>query len=58
MCPQQESNLHFSLRRAALCPLSYGDNSAEGVRVELTRALLPAGFQDRFLAIRSTPPIF
>ena len=25
MCPHEESNLDFSLRRAALGPLSYGD---------------------------------
>lgn len=25
LCPQEELNFHFSLRRAALYPLSYGD---------------------------------
>ena len=25
VCPQKESNLHLSLRRATLYPLSYGD---------------------------------
>ena len=57
MCPQKESNLHQRFRKPSLYPFNYEGMTLMRRRQDLNlQVLADAGFRNRCLTVRHTPP--